>query len=161
MEAKPKTNELKSSTHILNIIYTLIRQVFLPLEQQSPSLRQTLNKFCSQIQHSQQQVSGIITIELPSPIDEIKDEEAIKDQELILQYENSLVRRIFRGVGSHPPPFRHFHPFEFSSGGRAGKRAATLRAAGAPVVAGRRGPRATVGARGAFSCAGGADGVIN
>lgn len=80
-----------SNTKLLNSLSSVIKGVFIPLESKSNELKSTLNKFTSQINHSAQQVSGTINIELPSPIEEISDSDAVKNVELMLKYETSLV----------------------------------------------------------------------
>jgi hypothetical protein len=45
--------------------------------------------------HTSQQVSGTITIELPSPILEISDEEALKNPDLMAKYDDYLVFNFF------------------------------------------------------------------
>jgi len=80
-----------SNTRLLNSLSSVIKNVFIPLENKSNELKSTLAKFTSQVNHSAQQVSGTINIELPSPIEEISDAEAIKNVDLMLKYETSLV----------------------------------------------------------------------
>jgi hypothetical protein len=45
-----------------------------------------MNKMCGSIRGAQQQVSGTITIELPHPIEEIDDDTALRDQNLMMDY---------------------------------------------------------------------------
>lgn len=67
----------------------LMKHVFIPLETRN-ELKQTLQKFISQIEHSSQQVSGTVSIELPDIVDQIDDETAIHDYELMEKYENQI-----------------------------------------------------------------------
>ncbi|CAD8091059.1 unnamed protein product [Paramecium sonneborni] len=73
----------------LQILQLLVERVYIPLESKV-ELRTTLQKFTSQIEHSSQQVSGTITIELPDVVDQIDDETALKNYELIEKYEDYI-----------------------------------------------------------------------
>jgi dynein heavy chain len=68
------------------LLSELLNGIFIPLENKNPEIRKTLQKFVSQINHTSQQVSGIVTIELPEVVDQIDDETAIHDNDLMAKY---------------------------------------------------------------------------
>jgi dynein heavy chain len=53
-------------------------------------MKNTLNKFVQQISHSSQQVNGTVNIMIPEIIEDIPDEQAIQDIELMHQYEEYM-----------------------------------------------------------------------
>lgn len=53
-------------------------------------MKNTLNKFVQQITHSSQQVNGTVNIMIPEIIEDIPDEQAIQDIELMHQYEEYM-----------------------------------------------------------------------
>lgn len=55
----------------LALLSDMLQSIFIPLETKNPEIRKTLQKFVSQINHTSQQVSGVVTIELPEPVNQI------------------------------------------------------------------------------------------
>lgn len=74
----------------LNALAQVIKHVYIPLEQKSPDMKQTLSKFVSQITHSSQQVNGTVNLIMPDHIEEIDDDQANQDKELMNQYEEYM-----------------------------------------------------------------------
>lgn len=63
----------------LDVLSSLLKEVFLPLENKHIESRKTLEKFISHISHTSVQVSGTVSIQLPiiPPGTQIEDD--IKD----------------------------------------------------------------------------------
>jgi hypothetical protein len=68
----------------------MLQSIFIPLETKNPEIRKTLQKFVSQINHTSQQVSGVVTIELPEPVSQIDTEAALKDNDLMARYISAM-----------------------------------------------------------------------
>lgn len=61
----------------------MIKYVYVPLESKNPDMRNSLNKFVQQISHSSQQVNGTVNIIIPEFIEDLTDEQAIADHDLM------------------------------------------------------------------------------
>jgi len=78
-------------TESLIVLSSLLKNIIVPLEKQkTDNMMTTIKKFASNIDHTIQQVTGSISIQLP-PKDDLSDRVAIKNKELMMRYEGLLV----------------------------------------------------------------------
>lgn len=73
----------------LTVLSALLKHVYIPLEEKNDA-KLLLEKFVGQITQSCQQVAGTVNINLPI-ITEQNEEIAIKNKDLMIQYENMIV----------------------------------------------------------------------
>jgi len=82
---------LSQGTQSLIVLSNILKNVFLTIEKgHNDGIAGNLKKFASSIDHTLQQVTGTVSIKLP-PKDDLTDQEAIKNKELMIQYEGYLV----------------------------------------------------------------------
>ncbi len=85
-KVKPENNSNSKNENwkSLNALAQVINHVYIPLENKNPDMKNFLNKFVLQITHSSQQINGTVNIIIPEMIEEISDEKAIEDRELMV-----------------------------------------------------------------------------
>lgn len=74
----------------LALLSDMLQSIFIPLETKNPEIRKTLQKFVSQINHTSQQVSGVVTIELPEHVTDTDTETAVRDNDLMAKYISAM-----------------------------------------------------------------------
>jgi len=74
----------------LEVLSSLLKEVYLPLEGKNIETRKTLEKFISHINHTSVQVSGTVSIELPIVPFGTTIESDIKDPDLMKNYISAM-----------------------------------------------------------------------
>jgi hypothetical protein len=74
----------------LDVLGTLLHDVYLPLETKNIETRKTIEKFVSHIKHTSVQVSGTVSIELPIVPFSTTIESDIKDLDLMNKYLSAM-----------------------------------------------------------------------
>lgn len=74
----------------LDVLSSLLKDVFLPIQAKNVETRKSLEKFISHISHTSVQVSGTVSIELPIVPVDTNIEDDIKDAELMNNYLSAM-----------------------------------------------------------------------